>query len=118
VLAVGFRWLLVLPKHTACRCVHAEQCTKGCGRVTTGDEDPFVPDHRRGVAGAGQADFPVVVLLRPPDGHGLGIADAAAIRTAKAIPRRLIGGCGQAGQETYSDDGQNAADHDSYTPKP
>ena len=68
-------------------------------------------------AGARQGDFPVVVLLRPPAGHGLGTADAGAIGTAKAIPRRLVGGGGQDGQETDSDDGQNATDHGSSTPK-
>ena len=78
------------------------QVTKTRLPQTTGEEWPD----------AGQLDLPVVVLFRPSDRHGGGMADAAAVRSPETIPGLVVGASGRDGKQTQSDDGNNVVHRD------
>ena len=77
---------IAAPDRASVFCIQTEH-GNAAGFVAGGrEENPLTPQHGRGVAGAGEFDFPVDVCLGDFGGDRFGLADAGAIRATKSGP--------------------------------
>ena len=77
---------ILSPEQPAIVCIEAEGGDAAGFIAGAGEENAVAPKDGRRMAAAGQFDFPIDVSAADFGGNGFGVADAAAVRAAKAGP--------------------------------
>src|SRR6266508_5751070 len=86
VLAIRHQRKVLLPELATVGGLQAEH-REASGFVVAGrDKNLIAPQHRRGVAGAGQGNLPIEIRVTPLRRNRLRVADAAAVWAAETRP--------------------------------